>query len=52
LKLQQKIEVPIAVFGTEIVGLSGNSGKRASAEPYAQSTKAGRILLSHHEDLT
>jgi hypothetical protein len=43
LKLQQKIEVPIAVFGTEIVGLAGNPGKRASAELYAQTDGFGLI---------
>jgi hypothetical protein len=46
LKLQQKIEVPIAVFGAETVGLAGNPGKRASAEPYAQTDRLGRILPS------
>jgi hypothetical protein len=37
LKLQQKIESPMVVFGGKYAGLSGNPAKRASAEPYAQS---------------
>jgi hypothetical protein len=44
LKLRQKIEASNAVFEADNVGLAGNSGKRASAEPYTRTNGFGRGL--------
>jgi hypothetical protein len=52
LKLRQKFEASNAVFEAEIVGLAGNPGKRASAEPYAKTSSFGRVLFPDFYVLT